>query len=1038
MYYSTIGLLAVLVLFIVNQDILLHPQVSYNKPVWKVYRRFLFAVLIYYIVDILWGILEDQKLTAALFVDTTIYFVAMAVGIAFWAEYTVSYLEEKNAYGRFLIHVGRAIAIIITILVVVNIFTPVLFTIDKACVYHDLATRDVMLACQILMLLTISVYAFVSMLRTDKSSGKRQRFRILASFGMIMGLFLFIQLFFPYLPVYSIAYMLGTCMLHSFVAIDEKEDFKREQEASKKEAVLKNRFISILDNIPGLAFTKDAETGVYLACNSAFVKYAHKENADQVIGLTDAELFDEETAAHFVEADKMALSLSKPYIFFEDVPDGAGNPRQLQTTKLRYTDTDGRICILGMCEDVTDMVRIQHEQAMTQKAYEEAVSSGVIYTNIAQTLARDYIDLYYINKDTEEYVEYRKGKKNTLTEVRRGWHFFSDCKAELAEKVCDEDRDSFLQAMKRKTLMKALDAKDTFSMTYRQKSESGPVYVNMKISLMSDEQYIIMGITDVDAEMRETMAKNRAMAEALNSAEAANRAKSTFLSGMSHELRTPMNAIIGFNTLALKNENIDDETRGYLEKIGDSADHLRSIINDILDMSRIESGRVVVRKEEFSLDSLLEKINTMVMSQCSEKGLTYECHILNQLDNTYIGDESKIREVLVNILSNAVKFTNAPGSVILTIDKTSEYDNKSTIRFHIKDTGIGMDKDFIPSIFESFAREDNTSGKKYDSSGLGMPITKRLVDMMKGTISVESEKGVGTEFTVILSLDNCEKTNENLLRKIDKSAFYILVVDDNPVEAEHAKTILEEAGLRADACTSGQDALRKMEMQHSKREPYNLVLMDWVMPGMNGRETSEEIMKLYENETTVVALTANNWDDIQEEAHKVGVQDALVKPLFAANVLDDIEQIARRSRMDVFKEKNKANLTGRRILLAEDVQINAEIMIDALELENIKVDHADNGKAAVEMFEKSTAGIYAAILMDVRMPQMDGLEAAKIIRAMDREDAKKIPIIALTANAFDEDVQHSIQAGMNAHLNKPVETEQLLRVLGELVYEAEQ
>ena len=1039
MYYSVIGILASFVLIIVNQDILFNGKKTYVRPAWRVYRRFLFAVLVYYVTDVLWGIFESEKLRGFLFADTIWYYLAMAVSVLLWAKYIVAYLNDQSAFGRFLVVAGHVIAGLITLLVIVNLFTPILFTVDEACVYHALPVRYGTLACQILFFLLTSNYAFLSMLRSKGVKENYYRYQILAIFGLIMAVFLSIQFWFPYLPLYSIGFMLGTCLLHSFVANDEKEDYRRGLEEAKKITELKDRFVSLLDNLPGMAFTKDAKTGVYLACNQAFVEYAHKENSEMVTGLTDAQIFDAETAAHFVEADKIALSLSKPYIFFEDVPDAAGNQRQLQTTKLKYTDTAGRLCVLGMCQDITDMVRIQHEHAMTKEAYERAVSSGLMYTHIAQTLARDFIDLYYVNTDTEEYIEYRKNMGgSTLSEVRRGWHFFSDCRAELAENVFADDKDAFLQAMHRKTLMKALGRKDTFAMTYRQMEADVPVYVNMKISRMEDDHYIIMGITNVDAEMRETKARNEALAEALASAEEANKAKTSFLSGMSHELRTPVNAIIGLDKLALKNEKLSEETRGYLEKIGESANHLLSVINDVLDMSRIESGRVQLHKTEFFLNTMLEQINTMVSAQCKDKGLTFECRVLNQVDASYVGDAMKIKEMLLNILSNAIKFTDAPGSVLFTIEKIAEVDNQSTLCFRIKDTGVGMEQEYLPKIFEAFSREDGARKTKFGSSGLGLAITKRIVELMNGSISVTSQKGVGTEFTVKIPLRNSKHMEFDQALEINPEAMHVLVVDDDPIEAEHARMVLEEVGIRVDACTSGQEALRRMEVQHAKFDPYNFILMDWNMPGMNGMEASAEIRKLYHDECTVVALSAYNWEDIQEEAQGVGVNYFITKPLFASGIIKSFEQIARQNKMTVFKERKQANLTGRRILLAEDIELNAEILMDSLELENIKVDHASDGKMAVEMFEKSTAGIYAAILMDVRMPVMDGLEAAKEIRAMKREDAKRIPIIALTANAFDEDVQLSLQVGMNAHLSKPVETDQLVRVLGELIYEAEQ
>ena len=1040
MYYSIIGVLAILVLFMVNRDILANRKISLRRPVWKMYRRFLLTVLAYYTTDVIWGILEYFKLPGLLFADTTLYYVAMAAGVLYWAAYTVAYLEDKSRFGRGLMITGNIMAAAITVLSVVNIFIPVLFTVNSDSVYTALPGRHVMLACQIVFLLTISLYALSSMYRLQEQNERRRRYRILSAFGMIMALFLFLQYWFPYMPLYTIAYMLSTCMLHTFVANEEQEDYRREREEAQRVTELKNVFFSLLNNMPGLAFTKDAETGVYITCNQAFAEYAHKENPDAVAGLTDAEIFDPETAEHFVKDDRIALSISKPYIFFEDVPDAAGNHRQLQTTKLKYTDTGGRLCLLGLCQDVTDLVRIQHENAMTKEAYETAVSSGLMYTHIAQTLARDYSDLYSVNADTEEYIEYSRDEQGKgLSEKRRGWHFFSDCVSEMASGVYADDRESFRRAMTRKTLMKALGVKNTFIMTYRQISGDSTIYVNLKASRMeNDEQFIIIGITNVDAEMRDTMAKSEVLAEALNAAKEADKARSAFLSSMSHEIRTPMNAIIGLDTLALKKGNLDGETRGYLEKIGGSARHLLTIINDILDMSRIESGHVALRKEAFSLAALLEQVCAPVKAQCEEKGLTFECRKLNETGDAYIGDETRIREALNNILSNAVKFTEAPGCVTLTVEKTAAFEEQSTLRFRVKDTGIGMEESFIPHIFDAFSREDGSNRNRFSGTGLGMAITRQIVEIMNGTVSVKSEKGKGTEVTVAVTLKDGSAEDTAAGSMIDPAKLSVLIVDDDPVEAEHAKSVLDDVGIRADSCSNGHEALERLREAHGKRRPYNLILMDWNMPGMDGLETSEEIRRQFGDESAIVVLTAYSWDDIRDEAHKVGVDHFLAKPLFASNVMEQIRQIARQADRPLLRESKRADLKGRRILLAEDLQSNAEIMTDILEMENIRTDHASNGKIATDLFAKSDPGTYSAILMDIRMPEMDGLEAAAAIRAMNREDAKRIPIIALTANAFDEDVQRSMQAGMNAHLSKPVDSDQLVRVLGELIWQAEE
>jgi signal transduction histidine kinase/DNA-binding response OmpR family regulator len=558
------------------------------------------------------------------------------------------------------------------------------------------------------------------------------------------------------------------------------------------------------------------------------------------------------------------------------------------------------------------------------------------------------------------------------------------------------------------------------------------------VGVWPESRRILLGIHNIEETVRAEENQRRMLKEALDKAEYANRAKTSFLSNMSHEIRTPMNAIIGLDNIALKDPDLTPNIKEKLEKIGASARHLLDIINDILDMSRIESGRIKLRKEEFSFRAMLEQINTMVMSQCSDKGLAYECRLLSRVDDYYIGDDVRLKEVLINILSNAIKFTEAPGNVIMTVERTAVFGDQSTLHFCIKDTGIGMDKEYIPKIFDPFSQEDSTTKSKYGSTGLGMAITKRIVEMMNGTISVESEKGVGSTFTVVMTLKNTDHQVRDTEDSVDPGRMRVLVVDDDEIAAEHARKVLDEVGIRANVCLSGTEALRMLEVQYTKHEPYNLVLMDWKMPEMDGLEAAKEIRKLYNNETTVVIITAYNWDDIEEEAHRIGVDSFLSKPLFASNVIEEFARIALRNNMSLFKEKKRVSLEGRKILIAEDQEMNAEILIDVLELEDMEADHAENGLVVVNMFRDSDLDYYDAILMDVRMPEMDGLEATAAIRNLDRPDAKRIPIIALTANAFDEDVQRSLQAGMNAHLTKPVDPDHLYQTLGELIYEAEE
>lgn len=501
MYYSAIGLLAVIILLIENKDILLNCSRDTVKPVRKVYRRFLYAVLGYYVTDILWGILENQKLSLLLFADTSIYFIVMAIGVFLWTHCIIVYLEEKNFFGSFLSYAGRFIAILVASITILNIFFPVLFVVTDDCVYQALVTRYVILVIQIALLLLISGYAVSSLIRKVDVSRKIHRYWTIAFFGIIMALCLFVQLWFPYYPLYAIGYMLGTSLISSFVIAEERDEYRRGLAEAIRIKELKQSITTLIDHMPALCFSKDAKSGVYLACNQVFAEYAHKKKPEGVVGLTDGEIFDAVTAGHFTEDDRMALAMEQPYIFFEEVPDAAGNLRQLQTTKLKFIDPAGRLCILGMSQDITDMVRIQRENAMTREAYENARSTGILYSYIAKALSRGYKDLFYVNIDTDEFIEYRTdGDDGVLTESRRGVRFFD----EVGKNVYADDQQFVLDSMNKSSLMEALSKNKIFMMTYRRIGDKGPYYVTMKVSCMEeDKRFIIIGVTDVDEQVRQ-------------------------------------------------------------------------------------------------------------------------------------------------------------------------------------------------------------------------------------------------------------------------------------------------------------------------------------------------------------------------------------------------------------------------------------------------------------------------------------------------------------------------------------------------------
>ena len=523
-------------------------------------------------------------------------------------------------------------------------------------------------------------------------------------------------------------------------------------------------------------------------------------------------------------------------------------------------------------------------------------------------LASEYRSIYYVNLDRDDSICIRADNILDDGNMFTGRLFsFSEIFSAYAEKiVVKEDREEFLRFIDIKNIRESLENEMMISCRYLTVKDGVEQYEMLRFAgvrqIEDRDDHIVHGIaagfSNVDRETREAMEQNRALTEALTRAEDANQAKTAFLSSMSHEIRTPMNAIIGLDNIALRDPDLSRNTRDELEKIGSSARHLLALINDILDMSRIESGRMELKMEEFSFFDLLDQIGIIVGGQCEDKGLTFVSKRGEPLDEFFVGDALRLRQIIINILGNSVKFTDPPGTVTFAVEQTEETEGLCMLHFIMQDTGIGMDKAFLPKLFEPFSQEDATTTNRYGGSGLGMSITKNMVDLMGGKIRVESEKGQGTTFIVEIPLQRADH--------VIKSS------DDTP---------------------SGTDI----------------------------------------------------------------------------------------------------SVAGFHVLIAEDMEINAEVLADLLELEDMTSEWAENGKRAVEIFEQSEEGHFNAILMDMRMPVMDGLTATKEIRKLERPDAAAIPIIALTANAFEEDVKHCLEAGMNAHLSKPVDIDLLKETLARLV-----
>lgn len=508
----------------------------------------------------------------------------------------------------------------------------------------------------------------------------------------------------------------------------------------------------------------------------------------------------------------------------------------------------------------------------------------------------------------------------------------------------------------------------------------------------------------------------------------ASMAKSEFLSSMSHDIRTPMNAIIGMTEIALKNILNRERVEDCLKKVKLSSKHLLGLINDVLDMSKIESGKMSLNVSVMSLKEAMEDIVNIMQPQVKQRKQYFDIFIHKVESEEIYCDGVRLNQVLLNILSNAVKFTPEEGRIDVHIYQEPSPLGETHVRTHfrIKDTGIGMSDEFQKKIFDSFTREDTEQVLNITGTGLGMAITKCIVDLMGGTIELESELGRGSEFHVTLDLVRSSVTEEDMILP----AWNVLVVDDNEELCTSAVNNLKELGVNADWTVDGMEAARMVEQQHNKSNDYKFVLVDWKMPNMDGIQTVHEIRKVVKKRVPIFLISAYDWGDIEDKAREADVEGFIPKPLFKSTLYFSLSQFMNKESKTVSqqKEKEEIDLSGKSILLAEDIDLNYEIANEILTSVGLKVERAVNGKECVEKFIASELGYYNAILMDIRMPVMSGYDASKKIRELKRAD-KELPIIAMTADAFSDDIQRCMEYGMNAHIAKPIDIKELMRVL---------
>ena len=657
---------------------------------------------------------------------------------------------------------------------------------------------------------------------------------------------------------------------------------------------------------------------------------------------------------------------------------------------------------------------------------------------IVKALSRDYTNVFAINEENgtariiklEGYVT--EGLKKESKEEQPYGPILNRY---IQDRVHPEDQEDLTQALSLDKVREQIDLNGEYMGSYRIQSDGEDhyfqyTYVKVGENAPGKASFILAGFRNIDEMIRNEQEQKAVLSEALAQAQHANTAKTTFLNNMSHDIRTPMNAIIGFTTIAASHIDNKDQVKDCLQKVLSSSNHLLSLINDILDMSRIESGKVQIKEQECNLSELIHSLVNIIQPQVKAKQLELFIDTFEVANEDVIADALKMNQVFINLMSNAVKYTPAGGTVSFRImQKTTFRHGYGDYVFIIKDNGIGMSPEFVEHIFEPFERESSVTQSGIEGTGLGMAITKNIVEMMNGSISVESEQGKGSVFTVelTLKLQDVKKSAEQLK---ELEGLRALVVDDDFNVCDSVSKMLKQLGMRSEWTTSGREAAYRAKAAHEEGDSYHTYIIDWQMPELSGVETARKIRSVVGDNVPIIILTAYDWSDIEDEAKSAGVTAFCAKPLF----MSDLKSALLAVNNPPDKEEEAAAWTrvdfhGKRILLVEDIELNREIAEVILTEAGFVVESAPDGTDAVTMVEKSEEHYYDAVLMDIQMPIMNGYEATRTIRNLSRKDVKDLPIIAMTANAMEEDKEAALMNGMNAHLSKPIDIDALIDVL---------
>lgn len=692
------------------------------------------------------------------------------------------------------------------------------------------------------------------------------------------------------------------------------------------------------------------------------------------------------------------------------------------------------LVILGIAVFAFQFVREYGNQKRNQvlrKENDRMAAQARVYQNAMDSTARACRAIYYIylNKNICDtvYPHYEEGTRREPFDVKVARSAKDGIVAEehvaLVKEFLDVDN-----------IRKQLASKDHMELQFERKKENNDGYEWCSIAITVAEKdgdelsAITIAIRSIDDMIRREEQQKEMLVQAVERAEAANHAKSDFLSRMSHDIRTPMNAILGMTSVATMHIDEKERVLDALGKITVSGKHLLGLINEVLDMSRIESGKVNLVESSFNLSDTIESLLTVFRSQMESKGLALNAGIVKLEHENVVGDEQHLQQIFMNIMGNAVKFTPSGGKISIHIEeKPSNVDNYGCYEFTFEDTGIGMEPEYIQKIFEPFSRAADSRTGKIEGTGLGMSIAVNIARMMRGDIKVESELGKGSKFTVIVYLKLDDMTTTNLAVY---NGMRVLVVDDEETACESSCEMLRSLGMEAEYVLSGTAALQRLS--EADKGYFSVIILDWRMPGKDGLETSKDIRRIMGDDISIIIQSAYDWADIEAEALDAGVNDFIGKPLFKSRlvrVLREALGLDHEEKTSPLETFSKQDFSGKRVLLVEDNEINIEVAGELLSAVGIQVEMAVDGKQAVDVVQEKEPGYFDMIFMDIQMPVMNGYEAARAIRAAGRKDLEQIPIVAMTADAFADDIRKAEEAGMNDHISKPVDIERLEEAL---------